>query len=482
MKKILLASVFILSLFFTYAQNELDALRFSQSYWYGTARTMAMGSAFSALGPDLSMAAVNPAGLGVYKVSEISLTSVFSSNTVTSEFAGNKKQDFNYRFNFNNIGCAFVLDENWVIGGTYNRLNNFSYNAVIEGVNTKGSMIEYFTDDAQGKSPETLDPFSTFLAYDTYLIDVEDTINLTYTNPIRAYFGDNPEYGETQKMRIQQKGGMGQFDFFGAYNLDDILYIGASIGIVSVNYYRYSVYTESNFPDSTELESFNFNVYNRVNGSGINAKFGVLFTPVKYVRIAAAVHSPTFLSLTDNYHTSMDSHWLTPDSFGYYDYESESTNNYFDYTVTTPWRITAGAGFLVGKVLALDFDYDYMDYRLIRMRSDTYLFDAENQAISDNFTAVHNLRGGAEVHLGQFYIRGGYAFYSNPQTKYAKFPTTMYSGGFGIKTNDLFFDFAFRHTAYSEEFYLYNGYSDEPVPQLDFVKTNFVFTFGVKLH
>ena len=44
------------------AQTMYDALRFSENNYEGTARTMAMGNAFTALGGDLGGITINPAG------------------------------------------------------------------------------------------------------------------------------------------------------------------------------------------------------------------------------------------------------------------------------------------------------------------------------------------------------------------------------------------------------------------------------------
>ena len=44
------------------AQTMYDALRFSENNYEGTARTMAMGNAFTALGGDLGSISINPAG------------------------------------------------------------------------------------------------------------------------------------------------------------------------------------------------------------------------------------------------------------------------------------------------------------------------------------------------------------------------------------------------------------------------------------
>ena len=47
------------------AQNVQDALRFSENNYYGTARSISMGNAFTALGGDLGSINLNPAGSAV---------------------------------------------------------------------------------------------------------------------------------------------------------------------------------------------------------------------------------------------------------------------------------------------------------------------------------------------------------------------------------------------------------------------------------
>ena len=46
------------------AQTVADALRFSDNNYYGTARSISMGNAFTALGGDLGSISLNPAGSG----------------------------------------------------------------------------------------------------------------------------------------------------------------------------------------------------------------------------------------------------------------------------------------------------------------------------------------------------------------------------------------------------------------------------------
>ncbi len=60
------------------AQNEIDALRYSQTGFGSTARSLAMGGAFGAPGADYSSLMINHAGIGVYKISEFTYSIVFN--------------------------------------------------------------------------------------------------------------------------------------------------------------------------------------------------------------------------------------------------------------------------------------------------------------------------------------------------------------------------------------------------------------------
>jgi hypothetical protein len=72
MKKIAYLAVGILGLapFISTAQDQADALRYSQLELGGTARFMSMAGAYSAVGGDASTLAYNPAGLGVFNKSQ----------------------------------------------------------------------------------------------------------------------------------------------------------------------------------------------------------------------------------------------------------------------------------------------------------------------------------------------------------------------------------------------------------------------------
>ena len=124
------------------AQNEVDALRYSQIVFSGTARYNSLSGAFGALGGDLSVTSVNPAGIGVYRSSEFSFTpTIFTSNT-TSDYYGRTSEDGKINFNFSNVGAVFTDLKNgkddysqWnstQFAFTYNRHNNFNNRIIME--------------------------------------------------------------------------------------------------------------------------------------------------------------------------------------------------------------------------------------------------------------------------------------------------------------------------------------------------------------
>src|SRR5665811_755942 len=106
MKRITLVIIAVFSvLAAATAQNVDDALRYSQVFYGGTARFMSMGGAFTALGGDMSSLSQNPAGLGVYRSSEITVTpQLFRINTLAG-FNG-ITSDYLYNFNLGQIGIV----------------------------------------------------------------------------------------------------------------------------------------------------------------------------------------------------------------------------------------------------------------------------------------------------------------------------------------------------------------------------------------
>ena len=109
-----------------------EMAQMSQPQALGTARSMALGGAFTSLGADLASMSINPAGLGMYRRNEIALTPMMtfqSSETPgTMSYAKNGKN----RFSMANFGAALNAYEgtgtltSFTVGIGLNRIADFN--------------------------------------------------------------------------------------------------------------------------------------------------------------------------------------------------------------------------------------------------------------------------------------------------------------------------------------------------------------------
>lgn len=481
MKKIIYTiAIFLGIIAFTNAQNSTDALRYSQNFIGGTARSVSMAGAFGALGGDLTCLSYNPAGIGVYRKSEFVFSPSVNYSLNDASYLENSYSDFKYNLNFDNIGFVGTFnsgsDEGWIstnLGISFNRLNNFNQNVLIQGENQNGSITDYFARLAHGKNSETFNYFNEGLAWDTYLINPVDSLVNTYESVMDIY-------GETQRKIIKTEGGINEMAISLGTNYSHKVYFGATLGIQSVRYEENSMYSEEDL--DFEIDSFASMEYNQhllTQGSGMNLKLGAIFRPIDWIRVGVALHTPTFYDLTDKYSNNIKA---TYDSG--VEHTASSPSGKFDYELSTPLKAIGSMAFVIKQTALVSFDYEFVDYTTARLRSDDYSFFDENLNIQDNFVAVSNIRAGAEYRIGPYSIRGGYSLYGNPYNKNNVDNKTTYSsfsGGFGIREDDFFFDIAYVLTKSKTNYYMYDPsvISVEPASVTN-LKHKVVATFGFK--
>ena len=121
MKKIttfILAMAALSSIWNANGQTVGDALRFSDQNYYGTARSIAMGNAFTALGGDLGSVNINPAGSAVNSFSQVTITPGVSISGSRAQYLGEPSINDKYgpayknssaRLTMPNVGVMIVL-------------------------------------------------------------------------------------------------------------------------------------------------------------------------------------------------------------------------------------------------------------------------------------------------------------------------------------------------------------------------------------
>ena len=111
-----------------------DMYELSQvNFGFGTARSMAMAGAFTSLGGDVSAMALNPAGLGMYRTNDFSITPMMSFQKAKNS-AANWGDNSRSRFSMGSMGLVLNLFEegnaglvSLNFGFGYNRIADLNY-------------------------------------------------------------------------------------------------------------------------------------------------------------------------------------------------------------------------------------------------------------------------------------------------------------------------------------------------------------------
>ena len=483
MKKI---SVFIFALVVsattinTYSQDITDALRYSYITPGGTARFMSMGGSFGALGGDFSTLSINPAGIGVYRSSELSFTPSLYHNKVESSYYGDTNEDFQYNFNLHNLGGIFhfAIQGNEEVPGWrsinfgigINRHNNFNFRRVTEGMNPNNSLLTEWRD--QVRDDGYYDDFTSWLAYDTWLMDsINDDIYI-----------DAPDGGLHTRQESDIKGYIREFELTLGANYNDQLYIGGSFGFPRVRYEETTTHQETDIEDvSHYLNSFSYKQNLRTTGTGFNFKLGAIYRATDIIRLGAAIHTPTFYDLSDEWETDVKTDLY--DLFGdeeRNEYSSESQLGHFNYELNTPLKAIGSIGLVFGDRGLINIDYEYIDYTNTRLRSADYPFSNENDEIRHSLQAQHNIRAGGEIRLQPLILRAGYAFYSNPyKPNINNTELQVISGGFGIREQSYSLDLAYMYSIQNEDYYPYGSDYTDPMKN-DYNRNAFMITLGYR--
>ena len=486
MKKTLIFILLALSFQLMNAQNESDALRLSQNNYQGTARSMAMGGAFGALGADFSSLSMNPAGLGLYRTSEFTISPEIFYRKTGSDYNGFYGQDDRSNFDPSNLG--FVLTTKnpeagtdnpvkfYQIGFGMNRTNTFNSSSFVVGDNYDHSRVDVYLDDLGTTNPADIEsnfPFDLYPAWYVYVLDTvrDDYGDLYYTSPV-------PQGGIRQEEFQELKGSVNEWMFSAGANLNDLIYVGATLGMPYSRYFKTSTYSEYDYADTIPgFEEWSYTEHLDTRGWGINLKLGIIAWPVEWLRLGAAFHTPTlYYGMNDIWYTSTESRLD-----GYVNRKDSPTGNY-EYTVRTPLRAIGSAAIIVGKTGLISVDYEYVDYTQAKLNAIDYNFRTENDAIRSNFTSANNLRFGTEWRLNNVSFRGGYALQGSPYaSSMNENILKSYSLGIGYQAEGLGLDFAWVHGQRTQDYYLYTSenYTTNLVTQ-EINSNNFVVTARMK--
>lgn len=459
MKKIWFIIIFASASLSLLAQGSYEAFRFSQIDYMGTARYLGAGGAFGATGGEFSALSYNPAAIGLFKRHEVSFTpmtlSFIKDNTL---YNGTNSYTQNPKYTVNQCGLVIanpIADSEWrtwQFAFGYNRIMDFNNTFRVQGPN-HSSFIDPIIASSNGTPFQNL-TYDGDIAWDSWLLDTIRGSNFLYRSPFH-------DKDLEQTAVIRQSGAIDEMTFTFGGNYNDKLYIGGGIGIPFLNYTERTSYSEkaSNGMALDGITDYSVITHQSDQGCGINAKLGIIYQPINFLRINLAIQTPTYYwKIKDSYTRDMISYWNQAETkIGSYD-------SYYNFTLTTPFRFNAGLSFIINKRAFIDAEYEMNDYGMATLLANDYSFTSENEDIRNRYGICHSLRVGGEVNLSShFALRAGYNFKSSPylkptETNSAAINATAHycSIGFGFRSKVFFADLAYVLKYSTDAYTLYD--------------------------
>lgn len=451
------------------AQGAYDAYRFSQQFSEGTARSVSMGNAFVALGGDLGAISINPASSGVYRYSEFIVTPSLTIANSSVNYLNNNISDSKTRFGVSNFGYVGSFSTgrenkgliNWNLALTFNRNNNFTSRMSAYGRTAGSSWLASLAQstnsmNVHGKDldiTQDYDPFGRFpwnsvLGWNTSLMDTlpdspKDYIGAT-ENITNGGIGIGGELDQSYTRESTGNISEAVINFGG--NISNKLFFGVNLGIQSIWYKYTDTYSETAADYrvfNTGFEHFTHRYSSQTSGTGINLKFGLIYLPVKGLRLGASISTPTWMFLHDKWDESMSSKLYNFNDGSEYSASLLSPLGAYDYRVNTPFRWNVGAAYTFGKIGVISVDYENVNYSQMKLSDsdDPSQFRGDNSYIKDAFTSSNIVRAGAEIMIRpEIAVRAGYQYYSGGEKGYEKKETRQFGSlGLGYVSKSGFF-------------------------------------------
>ena len=399
------------------AQETYENAKLAGEDLNGTARYVGMGGAMEALGADISTIGSNPAGIGLFRHSNVSLSAGLLMQSDGKEFSNGKKTNLSFdqiggvyttrtgQKSFLNFGFNYHKSKNFdYILNAAGSLNGSSQNkqSYIKGILANENSGGFFVGkDKKGQNvgyveaPSLNNPSPN-------VASTWSQIDYLYWNSLIPGSTGTYNYEKATGYTLDRAhtGYIGNYDFAVSGNLNDRVYLGLTFGMKDVNYKGYSEYRE-NFNNAGGVLVRD---ERKVTGSGFDITAGVIVRPVAEspFRIGAYVKSPTWYDLTTSNTTGLVYAQGTKNKESY-------ISNSYDFKMWTPWKFGFSLGHTIGNNIALGATYEYENYANINSRVnnggyyDYYYDQYYESSIPDKNMNAHTkevLKGVSTLKLG----------------------------------------------------------------------------------
>ena len=497
MKKIILFFAISFITAWVYGQGEMDAFRLSGGDLSGTARGVAMGGAFGALGGDITGVSQNPAGIGIYRSAELVTTLGFASVNTEANTLGTIGKDSKFNFSLDNFAWLgrSANNNSFNVGIVYNRLKNFGRNYQAEGNELTSSLTDYIANFTTRENINPKDfssylgngwryngyPWISVLGYAGGLIEpngFDANRRYKYVSPLAESETVDRTYS------VSERGYIDTYDFIMGGNASKI-YWGLTLSITSMRYKINSRHDE----EFGYRGGFNLDNYLETKGTGFQTSAGIIYQPLDELRMGVAYHSPTWYNLVDDYYAQANCNYVTNE--GRIRLQAETPDEYTDYRFRTPDRWVMSVAGILGEKALLSLDYEYSNYSRMKLTDEyyyEYYYEDQNSYIAEDFKGASTLKVGMEYKVTpQIALRAGYAWMQSPLEKSFKAgnvevlpvgtttaytldgDTQFFSCGAGYRfTSNFYIDAAFLYKKQTNQLYTYSPIYNEGLEVISF--------------
>ena len=461
MKKIIFFVAFAAVSYTSYSQSlgyEDLSTMFSRNDRNGSARFVAMGGAFGAVGGDVTAMTINPAGISIFNDSNASIAFQSRSTDYLTTYYGNStttQQDF---FKVSNAGVVF----------TFNNYTSDEWSKLAMGINYR--VLADFEDTFIAKGT------SGFASFDNFPLDNSE-------NPLVYDIADN------QQLSNFYNGDMSElsFAFSGVY--EEKMHVGAGLNFYDLNFSQQTILRENNNDGNNNTLNARLYQENFTTGVGFSLSAGVIYKPTNAFRLGISYQTPTwFTEIIENTNITNNDGF-----FGDTEIEVSNDDIIYDntfggnlptqgllYKLRTPSKITASTAIIFGKFGLISLDYSTKNYRGLNLSGDD--FSEENLFFDNQLRKVDALHLGTEWRIKKLSIRGGYIYEQSPDVSaIASDDLQSYSLGFGYNFGWVKFNLAYTNSNKTGLYDFYPQYNQVEAAELNIDNTMVTAGFSVHL-
>ena len=410
---------------------------------------------------DIFTIIINPAGMGIYRSNELTVSLHFLDNYYSSSYYGTRNGANKTRFSIPNLGYVNTKQRSnyrklrftqFGIGLT--RTNDYNIHTSANGLNPTSSRTNNpsFLSQIENTYPEDL-PSDIWPYWSTYLIDDN------YNEDGHCYYTSNvPENNVWQSLESNFKGRSEEWSFTGSANFSERLFVGISLNLTHIKREGNRVTGESKGQSTNvDFESWSFSEELSSNAMGCNGKIGVIYHANSLIRLGCAFHTPSIYAFDESWQTVTKSQFVTT---GLDTYTSQESN--YEYTFISPLKWVGSIAFIFRHHGIISLDAEYTNYGAARFKTaanDDYDYNPTNEEIKNTYGRTLNLRLGSEWYLGRSYLRLGAGYYGSP-FGFGETGGSIKKASCGISvpvSEDTTFDFAYELSHGKTYIFLYDA-------------------------